>query len=135
MTIYRSTVMKCNICRLPKNALIRLGRDLYCECCLNSVARFINIKNNDNYAIDSADFEMIYSADMSLRIFRETFPNICNKQGFQHQLKHLEKNIKKLETVINMNVSNKPNNKSVKVFNILKTINDELKVLHKVYNE
>ncbi|MGD1336121.1 hypothetical protein ACP6H1_27385 [Vibrio harveyi] len=71
---------------------------------------------------------MIFHADMSLRIFRKTFPEIYELEQFPTQLKSLRRNIDNLEKKVDLLPP------EATILPPLKNIINELNVLHTVYN-
>ncbi len=117
--------MRCNICRLNSNKYARLGRTLLCEECLHSINQYLIYR--PEYTSNHEEFEILFHADMSLRIFRKTFPETCKLDGFQGQLKSLRRQIESLEG----KVDKLPTKLSLHA--PMKAIIDELKVLHSLY--
>ncbi len=112
----RNKIVLCNVCKLNYDKTIRLGRIAICDECLISASDFYKEHSHEK-------FEIIFHADMSLRIFRRTFPDIYKIEGFSDRLKTLKSNIDILEEKVSCLSEKesiyKPINNIVKELNLL----------------
>ncbi len=86
--------MHCNICQLVSVKHVRIGTITICEECLTSINR---LYNNQEQTHNYDEFEILFHAEMTLRIFKITYPETSKLDSFPFQLKRLRRNIENLE--------------------------------------
>lgn len=115
----------CNICRMNSEQVVDLGRATICDDCLESIQEYSIYQNE--YLKRYELLKILFNAEMSLRIFRKSFPESSKTAGFNLTLRCLKKIIDDLDKKI-MQLPDDINILSP----LNKTIN-ELRVLYELY--